>query len=139
MRIFNIVSVVKYSGNCYLVWVVFMVSLKFSSNCNKNVIIHTLLTLLIRFKQSIFAGEKRKEKESLLSIRLSLYNRKCHVTSTCTKKSSIFPIHVQVRVYDHKATKVGELVHAVVIGTMREKGIYASKNVRERGFFFLHY
>ena len=103
-----------------------------------NVVIHKLWPSSGSSKAS-FPGKKEEKKKSFLFIRLSLYNRKCYVTSTCTKKVQYFlPIHVHVQPQSNKSGKIRS--RSISRHQERKRNmIYASENFRERGFFFLHY
>ena len=103
-----------------------------------NVVIHKLWPSSGSSKAS-FPGKKEEKKKSFLFIRLSLYNRKCYVTSTCTKKVQYFlPIHVHVQPQSNKSGKIRS--RSISRHTMREKGIwYMHRKILEKGdsFFFI--
>lgn len=141
MRIFSVASVVKYSRQ--LLYILFGLFLWYHGNLAQivikiNVVIHQLWPS--GSSKASFPGKKEGKRKSFLFIRLSLYNRKCYVASTCTKKVQLYflPIHVHLRPQSNRS---GKIRSRSISRHYERKGniIYASENFRERVFFFLHY
>ena len=87
----------------------------------------------------LFLEKKKRKRKAFCLFDYPCTNRKCYVTSTCTKKVQYFlPIHVHVQPQSNKSGKIRS--RSISRHQERKRNmIYASENFRERGFFFLHY